>query len=126
MKTIYIDVGDGEWGVLLNFDYNISDSDDIWAICRSFGVSDRKAKEAIRILMGLNTGMAISNEDIRMSAMFISKATNSGEWWSTVTHEISHVVAAIVDYYGIDCDSEEAAYLTGFLTRRVMEEVEMA
>ena len=124
MKTIYIDINDGDWGILLNFDYNISDSDDIWAICRSFGVSDRKASEAIQVLMGMNTGMAISNYDIRMSAMFISKATEKSEWWSTVSHEISHVVDAILEYYDIDCDSEDAAYLTGYITKRVVDEMD--
>lgn len=122
VKAEYIDV-DGRWGIVVNYDYNLSDYDDLWAVMRSFGLSDKNAKRALQILSGYNTGMAVSNEDLRMSAIFISKATSSSEWWSTAIHEIKHVADAIIDYYGVDWDGEDAAYLTGYLTKCLVEKV---
>lgn len=122
VKAEYIDV-DKRWGVVVNYDYNLSDYDDLWAIMRSFGLSDKNAKRALQILSGYNTGMAISNEDLRMSAIFISKTTSASEWWSTAIHELKHVADAIIDYYGVDWDGEDAAYLTGYLVKQLVEKI---
>ena len=122
VRTKYIDV-DGRWGVIINYGYNLTDYDDLWAIMRSFGLSDKNASKALKILSNYNTGMALSNDDIRMSAIFISKASNASEFWSTMTHELKHVADAIIDHYGVEWDGEDAAYLTGFLVRRVVEEI---
>ena len=122
METKYIDV-DGHWGVIVCYDYDFRDYDDIWAICRSFGLSNRKTDEAIKVLSSPNSGMTISNYDIRMSVVFISDTTNDSEWWSTCVHELKHVTDAIIDYYGEDEIGEPAAYLDGFLMKRVVEEI---
>lgn len=123
METYYIDVGNGSWGVLVCTDYNtLLHGDDIWAILRSFGMSNRKAEEALRVLSQPNTGMAVSNDDLRMSAIFISKATSPSEWWSTCLHEIRHAAQTIIEYYGADWE-EDDAYLTGFLTKQVVEKI---
>lgn len=123
MKTTYIDIGDGRWGIIVNYDYNMHDWDDIWAICRSFGMPDKKARDAIRILSERNSGMCVSNDDIRMSAIFVSRATSSSEWWNTMLHEIRHAADAIIEYYGVEWDGEDAAYLTGYITKCVVEKI---
>lgn len=123
MKTKYFNIGSNDWGMLLCYDYNLSDYDDMWAIMRSFGLSNKKANEALRVLTGLNTGMTISNADIRMSAVFISDTTTESEWWNTCEHELAHVAAAIIDYYGEPYDGEPAAYLAGHLLQRVIERI---
>jgi len=120
MITKYLEVGDNDWGVLVNYDFDILDHDDIWAICKSFGMSDKSINKALRILSSYNTGMAISSDDLRMSAIFISKATSPSEWWSSCLHELRHCAQAIIDYYGADWN-EDDAYLTGFLTKRAVE-----
>ena len=122
METKYIDV-DGYWGVIVCYDYGFNDYDDIWSICRSFGLSNKKTNKALRVLSEMNTGMTISNYDIRMSVVFISKATSESEWWSTCIHELKHVTDAIIDYYDKDWDGEPSAYLNGFLMKRVVEEI---
>lgn len=120
MVTKYLEVGNNDWGVLVNYDFDTLDYDDIWAICKSFGMSDKSINKALRILSSYNTGMAVSSDDLRMSAIFISKATSPSEWWSSCLHELRHCAQAIIDYYGADWN-EDDAYLTGFLTKRAVE-----
>lgn len=120
VKSKYIDI-DGRWGIIVNYNYNVDDYDDLWAIMRSFGLSDRNANKALQILSNYNTGMCISNDDIRMSAIFVSKATKKSEFWSTLIHEIKHAADAIIDYYGVEWDGEDAAYLTGYITKCAVE-----
>ena len=122
MVTKYLEVGNNDWGVLVNYDFDILDHDDIWAICKSFGMSDKSINKALRILSSYNTGMAVSSDDLRMSAIFISKATSPSEWWSSCLHELRHAAQAIIEYYGADW-GEDDAYLTGFLTKQVVEKI---
>lgn len=123
MTTKYIDVGNNKWGILLCYDYYFLDYDDMWATMRAFGMSDKSAKEALRVLSHPNSGMTVSNADIRMSAIFISDSTSESEWWNTLSHELTHVGTAIIDYYGEPYDGEPAAYLQGFLMKKVVQKV---
>lgn len=120
IETKYIDV-DGRWGIIVNCGYDVTDYDDLWAIMRSFGMSDRNAGRALKILSNYNTGLCVSNDSVRMSGIFISKATSPSEFWSTAIHEAKHAADAIIDYYGVDWQGEDAAYLTGYITKRMVE-----
>ena len=122
MKTAYIDV-DGYWGIAICYNYDVSNPEDehtLWGYMRSFGMKERSINKALNILSNYNTGMCVSNNDVRMSGIFISKATNPSEWWSSCLHELRHSAQAIIDYYGADL-GEDDAYLTGFLTKRAVE-----
>lgn len=122
MKSVFLDV-DSYWGVLVCYDYDTLDYDDIWAICKTFRMSDRNIKKALSILSAYNTGMTVSNPDIRMSAIFVSSATSPSEWWNTAVHELKHTADAIIRYYDVDWAGEDAAYLTGYLTKQLVEKV---
>lgn len=122
MKTAYIDVDD-YWGITICYDYDVSNHEDehtLWGYMRSFGMKERSINKALNILSNYNTGMCVSNNDVRMSGIFISKATNPSEWWSSCLHELRHSAQAIIDYYGADWN-EDDAYLTGFLAKRAVE-----
>lgn len=123
MTTKYIDVRNDKWGILLCYDYCVRDYDDIWAICRSFGMCDCKIKKSLQILSAPNTGMTISNSDLRMSVVFISDATSNAEWWDSAEHELIHVEQAILDYYGESWNGEPPAYLAGYLLKQVIQEI---
>ena len=123
MKTVYIEIPEESWGIIFLYDYDMTDWNDMWAIMRSFGMSYKGADEAIRILSTSNTGMTISNDDLRMSAIFISNATSKGQWLNTVVHETAHAAAAISSYYDKPCSGEDFAYLSGFIFQKIMEEV---
>lgn len=122
MENKYIDVGK-KWGVVVNYDYDLMDYDEMWAIMRSFGLTSKNADKALKILSNYNTGMAITNDDLKMSTIFISKASSPSEWWNTAIHELKHVADAIISYYGVEWDGEDAAYLTGHMTKQLVEAV---
>lgn len=123
MITKYFDVCEGLWGVVICYDYDLLDFDDVRALCRSFGLSEWKAKEAIKVLSAPNTGMTLSRDDIRMSLVFISDATSVSEFLDSLAHELYHCCTAIIDYYGKSYESESAAYLYGDLLRDVVEKI---
>jgi hypothetical protein len=122
MESAYLDI-DSKWGVIVCYDYDTLDYDDIWAICKTFGMSDKNIRKALSILSAYNTGMTVSNPDIMMSVIFVSSATSPSEWWNTAVHELKHTADAIIRYYGVDWDGEDAAYLTGYLTKQLVEKV---
>ena len=122
MENKYIDVGK-KWGVVVNYDYDLMDYDEMWAIMRSFGLTSKNANKSLKILSNYNTGMAINNDYLKMSTIFISKASTPSEWWNTAIHELKHVADAIISYYDVEWDSEDAAYLTVYMTKQLVESV---
>ena len=122
MVTDYIDIPNGKWGIVVIYDFDtISEKPDLLAIMRSFGMSSYNAKRALNILSSYNTGMAISLQDLKMSAVFISNATSPSEFYSTAIHEFIHVADSIIDYYGETWGGESSAYLVGYLTKEFVE-----
>ena len=124
METVYLDVPHKKWGVVVVFDYNVDyEYRELKAVMMSFGLDADCVAEAMHILSNPNTGMTISNHELCMSVIFISNATKASEWYDTALHELYHVCTAIIDYYGISCESEDAAYLMGYLTKEFIEKV---
>lgn len=125
MITKYLDVPRKKWGVVVVCDYDGDyDYRDMRAIMMSFGLLDEsKIEKSMRILSQPNTGMTISNNELCMSVVFISDVTNESEFWDTSLHELYHVSNAIIDYYGVPYESEDAAYLMGHLTKEFIEQV---
>ena len=62
-----------------------------------------------------NSGFTYNNPDYRTSVVGINKTTSRKEMINTIAHEASHVQAAICDYYNIDLDTEDSAYLIGYI-----------
>ena len=123
MVTKFIEIPEEKWGCLLVWDFDVLDYDDIWAICKSFGMSDRNIKRSLQILSTYNSGMTVSNDDLRMSAMFIGHATSRSQWFNTLAHECLHLVDSISLYYDVECNTENRAYLQGFVFQRIVEEI---
>lgn len=123
MVTKYIDIDNQKWGVLVIYDFDEHNADELSSIMESFGMNVRNINKSLRILSTYNSGMAVSNEGLRMSAMFIGKASSNAQFWNSIVHETAHVASAIVDYYDEPCDGEASAYLQGYIFQRVVEEV---
>jgi hypothetical protein len=124
MKQSYLKFPQNEWGVVVVTDFDVDyDHDVMVEQMRSFGLSIRNAEKALRILANYNTGMAISNETLKMSVIYVSDTTNESQFWDTCAHELAHVCAAIIDAYDVNYRSEDAAYLSGFLMRQLVEEI---
>ena len=124
MKQAYLKFPNNEWGVVVVFDFDTDYDHDIMVEqMRSFGMSIRNAEKALGILSNYNTGMTVSNEILRMSAIYIGKTTSASQFWDTCAHELAHVCTAIIDAYDLDYRSEDAAYLSGFLMRQLVEAI---
>lgn len=122
MITKYIGIPNNKWGIVVIYDFDTrKDYVELMAIMRSFGMSQYNSKKALRILSNYNTGMAISLDELKMSAIFISDSSSNSQWWDSAIHELKHVADSIINYYGVDWDSEDAAYLTGYLTKELVE-----
>ena len=120
MQTKYIDI-QGKWGIVLCYDLDKYDEDEARQSMTAFGVRDWKTDEAMDIrLHHYNTGMCISREDIRMSLIFIGNATSEEQWWDTVSHELFHTQQAILNYYNVPNDTEDAAWTMGYLMRKAV------
>ena len=122
MVTSYIDI-DGKWGVLISYDFDMLDWDDISSVLYSFGLNERKIQRAIRVLSTPNSGLSVSNDDIRMTAIYIGKSTSTAQFWNYVAHELKHASDAIIDYYGEPLNGESSAYTIGYLMQRVVEDI---
>lgn len=67
-----------------------------------------------------NSAFTYTNTRKRMSVVCIGWATTEGQWWDSVTHELDHLQNIIMRYYDVECGSEEAAYLQGYLMRGII------
>jgi hypothetical protein len=123
MITKYLEVGNNKWGILISYDFDYLDYDDIASLLEAFGVSDKSVRKSLTILSEPNTGMAVSNSDIRMTAIYIGYTTKPSEFWNTLNHELYHATTAIIDYYGEPYNEEPAAYLHGELMRLAVESI---
>ena len=124
MRQAYLKFPHNEWGVVVVFDFDVdTEYEEMSEQLRSFGMKPYNIKKALNILSGYNTGMHVSNETLRMSAIYLSNATRPSEFWDSVAHELAHTVVAIIDHYNVPYYSEDAAYLSGFLMRQFVEEI---
>lgn len=124
MKQAYLKFPNNEWGVIVVFDFDVDlEYEELQEQLRSFGMKQLNINKALNILSNHNTGMAISNDVLKMSAIYISDATSTSQFWDSCAHELAHVVTAIIDAYDVPYYSEDAAYLSGFLMRQLVEEI---
>lgn len=113
-----IDV-DGYWKVILfvNVDYNRFDviESALTDILAPIKVIDRIYD---KISYEYDSGVTFTNSDYRTSVVCINKATSREELINTISHEADHVQNAICEYYDVPLDSEDAAYLIGYLVSK--------
>ena len=69
-----------------------------------------------------DSGVTFSNPDYRTSVVCINKATSREELINTISHEADHVQDTICKYYDVPLDSEQAAYLIGYLVGKMYYE----
>ena len=72
-----------------------------------------------RISYKYDSGVTFSNPDYRTSVVCINKATSREELINTISHEADHVQDTICKYYDVPLDSEQAAYLIGYLVGKM-------
>ena len=120
MKTGYIDVR-GRWGVILCHDLRRLDEYEMRQSMMAFGMRGQELDEAVDVLLfNENTGMCVSRDDVRMSLVYIGRATSEEQFWDTVVHELYHVASCICDYYDVEAGTEDFAWTMGYLTREAV------
>ena len=122
MKSKYIDVKD-KWGIVVCYDLMRKDVREMRSLMESVGLEDEEIDGYLRMLLyHKNTGMCITNMDLKMSLVFVGQASSMDQWWDTMAHEVlDHAKIAILDYYDVPLRSEDSAWLTGFLMRKVVQ-----
>ncbi len=114
-----IDVA-GYWSIVLFVDVDYDDFDIIES-----ALTDILAPISIideiydKISYKLNSGVTFTNSDYRTSVVCINKGSTREQVINTISHEADHVQAAICDYYNVPLDSEQAAYLIGYLVGKM-------
>ena len=66
-----------------------------------------------------NTGFTYTDFDKHKTIVGISKTTSQEQFLNTIVHEAKHVQSHICKFYNIKEDSEEAAYLIGYIIQRM-------
>ena len=114
-----IDVA-GYWSIVLfvDVDYNNFDiiESSLTNILAPISVIDEMYN---KISYKYDSGVTFSNPDYRTSIVCINKATSKEELINTISHEADHIQDTICKYYDVPLDSEQAAYLIGYLVGKM-------
>ena len=112
---IYINIQD-KWEVCIFMQYDALLIDCL----RKLNCSEKTIKREIRKTNQYNSGFTFSNLKLRASVVYISPATSESQWFNTLVHELKHVQSHVCKYYDIEEDSEDAAYLIGYLMQQII------
>ena len=116
----YIELGNAEWHIYVYYNVNRYNIKDVIDTLQSLGCPRRDILKSTRILStGLNTGMTYSNTNMKISLVCIGRYNSKEQLLNTVVHEAKHVQSHICSYYNIDEDSEQAAYLIGYIAQKM-------
>lgn len=66
-----------------------------------------------------NVGFTHTNSKKRTSIVGIAATSTQEELLNTIVHEAKHVQSHICEYYDVPEDSEQAAYLIGYIVQKM-------
>jgi len=69
----------------------------------------------------INSGFTHTNFNKKLSIVAIGKADTKRQFLNTIVHEAKHVQSHICKYYDVPEDSEDAAYLIGYIVMKMYE-----
>lgn len=109
-----------KWDVLIWYCVTEDDYQEVYDTLVEFGCPILDAEYSANTVSSFpNTGLTFSDTDSRVSFVCVSSTTSYSQFVDTLMHEIKHVQSHICEYYDVDENSEDAAYLVGYLARRV-------
>ena len=120
MIAKWIDIDDGAWRMVVNYDVTLDDMAYIAKQMREVGASQDDIDKAYQLFFEPNHAFTLSDYDQRMSLVCIGWATSRVQWHNSIVHEIDHVQSDICGYYGVELGSEKAAYLQGALAAEML------
>ena len=112
------------WDITLFYNAKPDDAHIILQCLWDSGISTRKYHEARMMLRSgtPNEGLTYTSPRYHCSVVVIGHVSSVWEWIDTVEHEARHLVQGICNAYGIDPDSEQAAYMEGHLFKKIVKE----
>ena len=102
--------------IFLNINYNKYNiiEDELLKLNASYDVIDEIYDT---ISFDYNKAFAYTNLKLRTSLIGINKTTDIEEMLDSIVHEVDHVQADICEYYNVPLNSEDAAYLIGYIIK---------
>lgn len=67
----------------------------------------------------LDTGFTYTDYNKRRSIVGISQTSSQEQFLNTIVHEAKHIQSHICSYYDVAEDSEDAAYLIGYIVQQM-------
>ena len=119
MITQYIQLGEQDWGVLVYYNVGEEDFASVINSLEALDCTDDDVRAATKTLKKENTGFTFSNSEYKMSIICIGPSSDISQFVNTAIHEAKHVQSHICSYYDIPENSEDAAYLIGYLVQRM-------
>lgn len=119
MIAQYIRIGKDKWNLLVYYNASLEYEDELIDSLEQLKCPEEDIDEALEILRFKNTGFTYTNTDYKMSIVCIGKATNTSQFVSTAIHEAKHVQSHICAYYEVEEDTEDAAYLIGYIVKQM-------
>lgn len=118
MIAQYIKLGEG-WNVLVYYGVYEEDFLEVEDALKQLGCSRQDVRRSLKVLTKENTGFTFSNSEYKMSIICIGPSSDVSQFVNTAIHEAKHVQSHVCAYYKIEEDSEDAAYLIGYLVQRM-------
>lgn len=103
-----------KWNVSVYYYTDNYDVDTVLSTMKSLGAREIYLSDARENMEQdkLNTGICYSSPS-KQSIIVIAKTSSSAEFMNSLAHEQKHLCSHIEQFYHIDSNSEEAAYLAG-------------
>ena len=109
-----------KWDILIWYGVDLDDYLEVYDTLVQFGCSIPDAEYSAEVVSSFkNTGLTFSDTDSRVSFVCVSSTTSYSQMVDTIMHEIKHLQSHICEYYDVEENSEDAAYLVGYLAKRV-------
>lgn len=119
MIAQYISLGNRDWNVLVYYGVHEEDFIEVEDALKQLGCSRSDVHKSLKVLTRKNTGFTFTNSEYKMSIICIGPSADVSQFVNTAIHEAKHVQSHICSYYDIPEDSEDAAYLIGYLVQRM-------
>lgn len=120
MIAKWIDIDNGAWRVVVNYDVTPYDMPYIHKQLSAIGASRADIEKAYEKFYWPDEAFTISDDTQRMSLVCIGWTKTRAQYHNSVVHEIDHVQRDIMYYYDVLPGSEEAAYLQGYLGQEMV------
>lgn len=120
MTSFKIEIEKYDWAVYLFVDVKVEDCDEVIGKIKDIGCRDstialRNIKSNIP-----NQGFTYTNMRTMQTVMCIGFVTDKYQFFNTLVHELNHLCSHIEEFYCIDPHGEEASYLIGNTTQRIL------